>query len=416
MRQRFFEPFALACGLNLLVALSALFLMPVSTTSLAQSWLKGFSELQGFAMQMVLMLLLGHVLAMSRGFQKPLQFLLKGLTHMRHPAVGLVFVSALLSWLHWGLGLVAGGLLAARLAERDETARLRYAAAAYAGFIVWHGGWSGSAPLVVATAGHPWEAVMGVIPVQNTLLSPLNLSLLVGVTLSAMVCVRFLPHTAPLPAEMPVEATPAPSTEPAGWDYTLVLGVVLLLLSGLAFVNGWQGFDLNALIVLLFALALCLHGHYTRFQEAVVSGISATAGIVIQFPLYGAIMAMMRDSGLAVWLAETLLAWTPPYLFLNGVFWAAGLLNLVVPSGGGQWAVQAPVIVPVAQQLGASLPQTVIAFSWGDAWTNLIQPFWALPLLAMTGVNASQLLPYTALLCAVTGVAASAIFLLFSLI
>lgn len=414
MRQRLFEPFALACGLNLLVALSALLFMPVSAAALSQSWLKGFSELQGFAMQMVLMLLLGHVLAMSRGVQKPLHWLLNILSRMRHPAMGLVFVSAFLSWLHWGLGLVAGGLLAARLAQQEEPARLRYAAAAYAGFIVWHGGWSGSAPLVVATAGHPWEAVIGVIPVQQTLLSPLNLALLIGVTLSAMICVRFLPNTVPLAAEVPFEEVPHSSA--AGWDYTLVLGLVLLSLSTLAFVMGWQGFDLNALIVLLFALALCLHGHYGRFQDAVVSGISATAGIVIQFPLYGAIMAMMRDSGLAVWLAEMLLAWTPPYLFLNGVFWAAGLLNLVVPSGGGQWAVQAPVIVPVAQKLGASLPQTVIAFSWGDAWTNLIQPFWALPLLAMTGVKASQLLPYTALLCAITGLAASAIFLGFSLI
>lgn len=413
---RILEPLFLACVLNFLVICSAFVFTGTGGSELARFWVKGFSELHGFAMQMVMMLLLGHVLAVSRGFQKPLTLLLRYLQKMREPAMGLVAVSALLSWLHWGLGLVAGGLLAARLSQYKANARLRYAAAAYAGFIVWHGGWSGSAPLVIATQGHPWEAVMGVVPIQATLLSGLNLSLLLGVVLVAMITVRFLPD--PLAEQgdtEPFEHSDPMETITMGRDYTFLLGLILTGLSVCVLGLGWQSLNLNTLILLLFGLSLTLHGHQTSFQNAVVSGLKGTAGIIIQFPLYGAIMAVMRDSGLAVLLAQQLLAWTPPVLFLNGVFWAAGFLNLVVPSGGGQWAVQAPVIIPVAQELGVSLSQTVIAFSWGDAWTNLIQPFWALPLLAMTGVKASRLLPYTAVLCLTTGAVASAIFLLFSL-
>ncbi len=365
-------------------------------------------------MQMILMLVCGHVLAVSAGFQKPLQFLLRGLLKLPHPAVGLVFVSAMMSWFHWGFGLVAGGLLAGQLAQKKPAGRLAYAAAAYAGFIVWHGGWSGSAPLVVATSGHPWEAAMGVIPIQNTLFSALNLTLLVSVTCAAAFTVFFLPQrdVDPVNTVPPTPPTPPTVTAP-GRDYVFWVGLLLAILSVTAFVTGWQTLNLNSLILLLFALALCAQGQQEAFQQAVADGLKGTAGILIQFPLYGAIMAVMRDSGLAVLCAEQMLSVATPNSFLPFVFWGAGALNLVVPSGGGQWAVQAPVIVPVAQKLGVSLPSTVIAFSWGDAWTNLVQPFWALPLLAMTGVKASDLLPYTALICLTTGLAATAVLFFF---
>ena len=78
-------------------------------------------------------------------------------------------------------------------------------------------------------------------------------------------------------------------------------------------------------------------------------------------------------------------------------------MNLFVPSGGGQWALQGKVIVETAQALDVPLGKAIMAFAYGDAWTNMLQPFWALPLLAITGIRASRLIGYTATLMLVVG-------------
>ena len=79
-------------------------------------------------------------------------------------------------------------------------------------------------------------------------------------------------------------------------------------------------------------------------------------------------------------------------------FISAGLVNIFVPSGGGQWAVQGPIIVDAATQLGVSIPKSVMALAYGDQLTNMLQPFWALPLLGITGLKAKEILPYTLIL------------------
>ena len=115
-------------------------------------------------------------------------------------------------------------------------------------------------------------------------------------------------------------------------------------------------------------------------------------------------MAIMTQSG----LAEALSGWFASIATADTLaFWSfisAGIVNLFVPSGGGQWAVQAPVMIPAAQALGADMPRIAMAIAWGDAWTNLLQPFWALPLLAITGVKARDIVGYTAIVMIVAAV------------
>jgi len=413
---RFFEPLLLACLLNLLVVLAAWFWTESPLREVLQAWSEGFGSLMGFAMQMVLMLVLGHVLASAPGVYRLLTWLARWLSRQRGTAFWIVLLTAAISWLHWGLGLVAGALIAREVAAVDKVVDsahlLRYTAAAYAGFIVWHGGWSGSAPLVVATPGHSWEAALGVIPVQATILSPLNLSLLLGVTVVAALTVQWLPirvstSRSAEPAQPPPPAAPEPPSW--RWDYALPTGLAISGITTGLLLLGAQSLNLNSVILLLFGLGLSLHSHSAAFQGAVKTGLGDTAGVVVQFPLYGAIMGVMQASGLAVMLAQSLLQVTSSQLFLPLVFLSAGALNVLVPSGGGQWAVQAPVLIPVAQQMGADLGQLVVAFAWGDAWTNLIQPFWALPLLAITRVEPWPLLKISSWVCVSTGLIACGI-------
>ena len=77
---------------------------------------------------------------------------------------------------------------------------------------------------------------------------------------------------------------------------------------------------------------------------------------------------------------------------------SAGLVNLFVPSGGGQWYVQGPIVIQTAIEMKISLSKSIMALAYGDQLTNMLQPFWALPLLGITGLKAKEILPYTLIL------------------
>jgi short-chain fatty acids transporter len=138
--------------------------------------------------------------------------------------------------------------------------------------------------------------------------------------------------------------------------------------------------------------------------RAVETAVSGCAGIILQFPLYGGIMGMMATSGLAKLLAAAAVTLSGPSTYLVFTFLSAGLINLFVPSGGGQWAIQGPIAIQAADQLGLSLSSAVMAVAYGDQWTNMLQPFWALPLLGLTGVRARDMMGYTAVIFLASGV------------
>src|SRR5690606_26782348 len=136
------------------------------------------------------------------------------------------------------------------------------------------------------------------------------------------------------------------------------------------------------------------------------------SGIIIQFPFYAGIMGMMLHSGLAQVISDWFVAISTADTLPLFTFWAAGLVNIFVPSGGGQWAVQGPIMIQAAQELGADLAKVAMAVAWGDAWTNMIQPFWALPALAIAGLRAKDIMGYCLIILVVSGIVVSLGFVL----
>jgi short-chain fatty acids transporter len=155
--------------------------------------------------------------------------------------------------------------------------------------------------------------------------------------------------------------------------------------------------------MLLLALGITLHKNFTAFLTALDEAILGAAGILIQFPLYFGIMGMMKNSGLIADIADFFVSISNTVTYPIYTFFSAGLINVFVPSGGGQWAIQGPIIIETAQQLGADLPKTIMAMAYGDQLTNMLQPFWALPLLGITKLQAKDILPYTLMLMLVGG-------------
>jgi short-chain fatty acids transporter len=153
----------------------------------------------------------------------------------------------------------------------------------------------------------------------------------------------------------------------------------------------------------MFALGLLLHGSARSYVRAVEDGAAGCAGIIVQFPIYGGIMAMMSASGLTRRFSEWMSAGATQETLPALTFVAATLVGLFVPSGGAQWSIQGPIALDSGLRLGVDPGAMVMAVGYGDELANMLQPFWALPLLAITGVKARDIVGYTAVVMLVAG-------------
>jgi short-chain fatty acids transporter len=415
------DPFVFVLILTLVAGVSAMAFEGASPVSVMRQWGSGFWGLLAFSMQMLLVLVTGFILASSPPVKKALAAL-AGLAGTPARAILLVSVVSLLaSWLNWGFGLVVGALFAKALARVVKVDYRLLIAAAYSGFIVWHGGLAGSIPLTIATPGHFTEAQIGVIPTAETIFAPFNLIILAVLFVVIPLVNRLM---LPEPSESvyvdpamlvdEIGAHDAELSRPADYLENSRLLMWLVGLPGLAFLADYfffEGGSLNLNIVnyLFLFLGIVLHGTARHLLEALQEAVKGGGGIVIQFPFYAGIMAIMTQSGLAesmsVWFVSISTATTLPFWS----FISAGVVNLFVPSGGGQWAVQAPVMLPAATTLGADVPRVAMAVAWGDAWTNLLQPFWALPMLGIAGLKAKDIMGFCLIHLVISGVVIGAL-------
>ena len=398
------SPFSLAIILSIVVYFLALFFTsnkisgsnyPIQLLGFYQ---KGFWELLAFAMQMMLILVLGNVLALTPLFQKLISILLLRINSAISAVVVTAVFSILFCYLNWGLGLVLSALLAREIGLRFkmQNKTLNYSlivAAAYSGMMVWHGGLSGSAPLKVAEEGHFLMDKIGLIPVSDTIFSNMNISLFFIVIISVPLLFYILAKrsTNNEVASIPVVELSKDNLDDRQY-IGLIFGIVLII--GV-FLSGISNLSINQVNLILFGLGLILYPNLSQFTNAVSSSIGVSTGIMIQFPIYAGIMGLMKYSGLVTLFTNSIIEISTVQTFPFYSFISAAVVNFFVPSGGGQWAVQGPILMEAAQNLGVSIPKTIMALAYGDQLTNMIQPFWAIPLLSITGVKAKSIIPYT---------------------
>jgi short-chain fatty acids transporter len=167
-----------------------------------------------------------------------------------------------------------------------------------------------------------------------------------------------------------------------------------------------KGFDLNLNIVifLFFIVGVILHGKPINYVKAISIAIRGAGGIALQFPLYGGIQGIMIGTGLAGVIAGWFVAFSSSQTFYLFQYWAAGVINMFIPSGGGQWAAQGPITIEAAKMMGIDPVRSAMMVAWGDQWTNMIQPFWALPVLGLAGLTARDVMGYTAMTLIWSGV------------
>lgn len=409
------DPFVVAIILTALTVLFAMLVQGAGFFEVATFWGDGFWNLLAFTMQMTVILLAGYVLARTPAVDKLMDVLVLAIHSPRAAVIAATLVGGIGSWLNWGFGLVLGTLIAQKLGRKVKG--LHYPlviAAAYSGFAVYGVGLSGSVPLLINTPGHFLEDSIGLVGLNETIFSPyiigMNLVLLVTLPLfNAMLHPKN-------PADI-VEAHVEPELTTAATDEanpTLadrlnnspILGVAMGLFGLLYIVlylgNG-GGVTLNFINLLFLSLGITLFVTPARFLAAVNDGVKVVSGIILQYPFYAGILAILGGSGLIVTLANWFVSISGPGTLPLWSFFSAGLINIFVPSGGGQWVIQGPVMMTAAEQIGASIPATALAVQIGDMWTNMVQPFWLLPALAISGLKLKQLMGYMVMVLFYTG-------------
>lgn len=408
------DPFVFVLVLTLFAGITAALTQNSSPLQIVTMWGNGFWSLLSFSMQMLLVLVTGYMMASTPLVRRGLSAL-AGLATSAGGAILLVsFVSLAASWINWGFGLVVGALFARELARTVRVDYRLLVASAYSGFIVWHGGLAGSIPLSIATEGHPFASITGIIPTSQTIFSVYNLAIVVAL----FIVVPFV-NRAMMPREEDSvyidpallaeddAKRPAPATPAERMENSYVLSI-LVGAAGVAwliqhFATG-KGLTLDVINFLFLTLAILLHGTPQNLLNALTDAVKGGAGIVIQFPFYAGIMAIMVQSGLAASISEGLVGMASAASLPFWAFMSAGVVNFFVPSGGGQWAVQAPVILPAAEALGADLGRAAMAVAWGDAWTNMVQPFWALPILGIAGLRAKDIMGFCVVHLVLSGI------------
>lgn len=426
------DPFVLAVALTFVVFGLAMLVQGTSPVEIVRAWQgdAGFWSLLAFSMQMVLILVTGHALASTRPV-RALIHRLAGIPQTGAQAAALVaFVSIAAALINWGLGLIVGALLARDMGRacRERGIHAHYpllVAAGYSGLMCWHGGLSGTAPLEMTTGtdverflGTELAARVDPVPFTDTVLGLGNLVTSGGLlVLVPALCFLLAPkngESAEGIDAFDVDDERAPVEKPAATvpdkigrsPLTLILVVPALVYAVvLFFVDvGVGALNPNAINLIFLTLGLVLHGSLHRYANAIGDAARHSAGIILQFPFYAGIMGVMRTTGLAATIAESMASLAPAKLYTAMTFLSAGVVNLFVPSGGGQWAVQGPIAVSAAQDLGIPVEQVVMAVAYGDQWTNMLQPFWALPLLAITGIEAKDILGYTSIFLVLGGI------------
>jgi short-chain fatty acids transporter len=421
------DAYIFALVLTLITFMAGIIFKGQTPVDMAIYWGDGFWNLMTFAMQMALVLVFGFTLAKTYTVHIILTKLTSLIKTQAQAVLVLTLASCLACYINWGFGLIVSALLAVEFARKLK--RVNYGlliASAYSGFLVWHGGLSGSIPLKLTNPNDEIKALLNgeTFSLSDTIFSPMNLIILFT-TIATLLILNTMMSKG-------LQEYQDVSFEELSFDFTKskedtlakkletsrVLNFLIVTL-GLIYLFtkiAHEGIGLNTMIMLFMVLALILHGTPRKFLEAFNDSVRDSSGILLQFPFYAGIMAMMSESGLAISMSEFFISISTENTFLFFTYISAGVVNFFVPSGGGQWALQAPIILPAAKQLGVSLSDASMAIAWGDAWTNMVQPFWALPLLSAAKCDLKQMMSYSVIIFLATGIMTSLFFVFYSML
>ena len=392
-----------------------------NSLEIVNAWGNGLPKLFTFTAQICIIMITAHALAHTDPIEKLLNKAGSLPTSANQAYALVAFISGIASLFAWSFGLIVGGLIAKFVAIgcQKKSIKVHYpliVASAYSGYVIWHMGYSSSAALFVASENHSLIQEIGIIPVTDTIFSSFNIFMAL-VTLLTITILAPLMRPKDSKTIIEVNAKKLFNKEEKGIKrissiaeviennrkISFLFGLIILFFILNTFYTKGFSLDLNIVSWTFLCLGLLLSNSSIHYVKLVNNAAITVGPIILQYPFYAGIMGIMADTGLINILANKIVlvssADTLPFFsFLSG-----GLVNMFIPSGGGQWAVQGPVMIEAAEILGVNPSYVVLGVAYGDQWTNMIQPFWTIPLLAIAGLHMRQIMGYTFVIFIFTG-------------
>ncbi|HEX6165110.1 MAG TPA: TIGR00366 family protein [Vicinamibacterales bacterium] len=421
------DAFIFALMATVVVFFAALLWTPSTPGQIVDAWGGGFWDLIPFTLQMSLIIITGHVLATSGPMRAGIRGI-AGWARTPRGAVALVtFFALVTSWFNWGFSLIFSAVLAREVARRVDGVDYRaLAAASMLGLgSIWAQGLSGSAALQMATPGALQPQIRdivaanglvpgGIIPFRHTIFLWQSFASVI-VEIIVVVVVMWLatppPSKAKTAAALGVDLTdadvepelPAGAIAPgARLEHSSVLNVLIVAMGASFLIRyfGRAAEPLNALSVNIInfsflMVGILLHQTPARLMRAVAAATPAVWGVILQFPFYAGIAAIITSTHLSQQLANAFVSISTPYTFPAVVAIYSAVLGVFVPSGGSKWVIEAPYVMQAAHELKVHLGWVVASYDLGEAIANLLQPFWMLPTLGMFGLRARDVMGYT---------------------
>jgi short-chain fatty acids transporter len=415
------DPFVLSIGLTLLVVVLASAFAPKGDfPNILTVWFTGTFGILAFALQMILILATGFAIADAASVQRALRALAARVETPRKAALVIFPVVAVAAWLNWGLGLVVGALLAREIAKRTRVDFAWLVAGSYSAWSICNSGLSSSIALSQASHGNALnfvaKATGHVVPLTQTIFAPFVLVPTIAVVVVMMlVFIRIHPADADIVAFSGDTAAAAAASHGktsdsnsfAGRAERSVIGTLLLLALGLSYVGlllsrGEFELDINMTILLFFLIGLAFQRTPIAYADSIRRAAHQTGSMLLQYPMYGGIMGIMRGTGLAAAISKGFVAVATPATLPLWSFLSSLIITLLIPSAGGHWAVDGPFVVPAALALKASVPHSIMGVAMAENVSNMLQPFWAVPVVAIAGIRIQRVMGYTAITFAVS--------------
>ena len=417
------DAFLFVIILSILTFVLAITLTGSTSSETLKAWGGGLPKLFTFTAQITIVMITAHALAHTSPIEK-LLVKLGDIPNKPVQAYALVtFISGLASLFAWSFGLIVGGISAKFIAIGCEKKKIKIhypllVASAYSGYVIWHMGYSSSAALFVASEGHSLVSRIGVIPVTETIFNSFNITvaLLTLITIT-IICPLMRPSRDSEIIEIDTKLLKNKCktkniNEINSFAQRIENNRYLSFLTGISLIGyifliySEKGFflDLNIVSWTFLSIGLLLANSPIHYVKLVNNAALTVGPIILQYPFYAGIMGIMADTGLIKILADGIASVATSETLGFFSFLSGGLVNMFIPSGGGQWAVQGPIMIQAAETLNVQPYVIVLGVAYGDQWTNMIQPFWTIPLLAIAGLHMRQIMGYTFVIFIVTGV------------
>lgn len=440
------DPYTIAILLTLVTFLGALVLEigadgaapAAGVKTVFDAWYDGLWSLLPFMATLSVLLMTGDAVAKSPAVTRVLERI-AAFPSSRFVAVWFTtFVAMTTALISWALGLIVGAIMAKRVAfeMRQQGITIHYpllVAAGYTGLMIFHSGLTSSASLIMADPSlipstFP-DYARQAIPLTETIGSPItitNVILYLVAIPPLMAAMHPASDVRELPAEVrsevkevvtrseegledagevvpePVAMKTTKTTLADRLNNSLWVGGIIAVFPAYYVVNAWvlqpgglSNLTLNSINALFLLAAILLWRSPIRLVAQMKDSVSNISGIIFQFPFYAGIAGLLTGTGVAGTITGFFAQFATPVTWpVIGVVISA-VVNVFIPSGGGQWVAQGPILMETTRELGMPLSYAVIIEILGDPLTNMIQPFWAIPLLAIANLRARDIIGYT---------------------